>query len=138
MENEELKASFAQDIVCSNTSASIPWSFTAAGRRSTRCSTRMGITSRYVRGMRVTDRETLDIVEMVLVGKVNKEIVTLINQHGGMAVGLSGKDGGLILAKKMNVTVASSQRRDPGNHRHRHGRRDHRHQSAGDRIAGPE
>jgi acetylglutamate kinase len=58
--------------------------------------------------MRVTDQETLDIVEMVLVGKVNKEIVTLINQHGGMAVGLSGKDGGLILARKMNVTVSNN------------------------------
>ena len=69
---------------------------------------KLGITSRYVRGMRVTDQETLDIVEMVLVGKVNKEIVTLINQHGGMAVGLSGKDGGLILARKMNVTVSEN------------------------------
>src|SRR5215831_9243771 len=69
---------------------------------------KMGITSRYVRGMRVTDQATLDIVEMVLVGKVNKEIVTLINQHGGMAVGLSGKDGGLILARKMNVTVSAN------------------------------
>ena len=63
--------------------------------------------------MRVTDQETLEIVEMVLVGKVNKEIVTLINQHGGMAVGLSGKDGGLILAKKMNVTVASANGEPP-------------------------
>src|SRR6266436_1084407 len=69
---------------------------------------KMGSTSRYVRGMRVTGQETLDIVEMVLVGKVNKEIVTLINQHGGMAVGLSGKDGGLILARKMNVTVSDN------------------------------
>jgi acetylglutamate kinase len=68
----------------------------------------MGITSRYVRGMRVTDQETLDIVEMVLVGKINKEIVTLINQHGGMAVGLSGKDGGLILARKMMVSVSQN------------------------------
>jgi acetylglutamate kinase len=58
--------------------------------------------------MRVTDQATLDIVEMVLVGKVNKGIVTLINQHGGMAVGLSGKDGGLILARKMNVTVSGN------------------------------
>jgi acetylglutamate kinase len=69
---------------------------------------KLGITSRYVRGMRVTDQETLDIVEMVLVGKVNKGIVNLINQHGGMAVGLSGKDGGLILARKMNVTVSDN------------------------------
>jgi acetylglutamate kinase len=74
---------------------------------------KMGITSRYVRGMRVTDQETLDIVEMVLVGKVNKEIVNLINQQGGMAVGLSGKDGGLILAKKMNVTLASPNGESP-------------------------
>jgi acetylglutamate kinase len=73
----------------------------------------MGITSRYVRGMRVTDQETLDIVEMVLVGKVNKEIVNLINRHGGMAVGLSGKDGSLILARKMNVTVSSANGAPP-------------------------
>jgi acetylglutamate kinase len=57
--------------------------------------------------MRVTDPETLNIIEMVLVGKVNKEIVGLINHHGGMAVGLSGKDGGLILASKMSIDVAS-------------------------------
>ncbi|MDE0355097.1 MAG: acetylglutamate kinase, partial [Deltaproteobacteria bacterium] len=66
---------------------------------------KMGIESRYVRGMRVTDSETIDIIEMVLVGKVNKEIVALVNQHGGVAVGLSGKDGQLVLARKMNVTV---------------------------------
>jgi acetylglutamate kinase len=63
--------------------------------------------------MRVTDQETLDIVEMVLVGKVNKEIVNMINQHGGMAVGLSGKDGQLILAKKMNMTLASANGESP-------------------------
>jgi acetylglutamate kinase len=66
---------------------------------------RMGTPTQFVRGMRVTDSETMDIVEMVLVGKINKEIVNLINQHGGMAVGLSGKDGRLILARKMSVTV---------------------------------
>ena len=62
---------------------------------------RLSIESEFVDGMRVTDRQTMDVVEMVLVGKVNKEIVTLINQNGGSAVGLSGKDGHLISARKM-------------------------------------
>ena len=138
MENEELKASFAQDIVLLKYVGINPVVVHGGGPQIDSVLDRMGITSRYVRGMRVTDKETLDIVEMVLVGKVNKEIVTLINQHGGLAVGLSGKDGGLILAKKMNVTVASSNGETAGNHRHRHGRRDHRHQSAGDRVLGSE
>ena len=59
--------------------------------------------------MRVTDEETIDVVEMVLVGKVNKEIVSLINRHGGKAVGLSGKDGGLIKAKKYKVVKSSPE-----------------------------
>ena len=62
---------------------------------------RLSIQSEFVDGMRVTDKQTMDVVEMVLVGKVNKEIVTLINQNGGQSVGLSGKDGKLITAKKM-------------------------------------
>jgi acetylglutamate kinase len=65
----------------------------------------LGIESQFVRGMRVTDRATMDVVEMVLVGKINKEIVSLINRHGGRAVGLSGKDGDLILARKLSMTV---------------------------------
>ncbi len=63
----------------------------------------MGKESRFFQGMRVTDDETMDVVEMVLVGKVNKEIVGLINDHGGRAVGLSGKDGQLIQAKKIDM-----------------------------------
>jgi len=63
----------------------------------------MGIQSRFVRGMRLTDAPTMDVVEMVLGGKVNKSIVALINQHGGKAVGLSGKDGSLIKAKKLHI-----------------------------------
>jgi acetylglutamate kinase len=106
MENEELKASFAQDIVLLKYLGINPVVVHGGGPQIDMTLEKMGITSRYVRGMRVTDQETLDIVEMVLVGKVNKEIVTLINQHGGMAVGLSGKDGSLILARKMNVTVS--------------------------------
>ncbi|MGE5306673.1 MAG: acetylglutamate kinase [Alphaproteobacteria bacterium] len=108
MENDELKASFAQDIVLLKYVGINAVVVHGGGPQIDITLEKMGITSRYVRGMRVTDQETLDIVEMVLVGKVNKEIVTLINQHGGMAVGLSGKDGGLILARKMNVTVSNN------------------------------
>jgi acetylglutamate kinase len=107
MENEELKQSFAQDIVLLKYVGINPVVVHGGGPQIDTVLEKMGITSRYVRGMRVTDQATLDIVEMVLVGKVNKEIVNLINRHGGLAVGLSGKDGGLILARKMNVTVAS-------------------------------
>jgi len=63
----------------------------------------MGITSSFVRGMRYTDDETMDVVEMVLGGKVNKEIVARINSKGGNTVGLTGKDGGLITAEKMTI-----------------------------------
>ena len=63
----------------------------------------MQITSNYVQGMRATDGETMDVVEMVLVGKVNKEIVGLINHCGGKAVGLSGRDGDLVQASKMTI-----------------------------------
>jgi acetylglutamate kinase len=106
--DEELKESFAQDIVLLKYVGINPVVVHGGGPQIDMTLEKMGITSRYVRGMRVTDQETLDIVEMVLVGKVNKEIVTLINQHGGMAVGLSGKDGGLILARKMNVTLSNN------------------------------
>jgi acetylglutamate kinase len=106
MVDEELKESFAQDIVLLKYVGINPVIVHGGGPQIDQMLDKMGITSRYVRGMRVTDQETLDIVEMVLVGKVNKGIVNLINQHGGMAVGLSGKDGGLILARKMNVTVS--------------------------------
>ena len=108
MVDEELKESFAQDIVLLKYVGINPVVVHGGGPQIDQLLDKLGITSRYVRGMRVTDQETLDIVEMVLVGKVNKEIVTLINQHGGMAVGLSGKDGGLILAWKMNVTVSEN------------------------------
>ncbi|HEY7164974.1 MAG TPA: acetylglutamate kinase [Candidatus Binatia bacterium] len=108
MMDEELKESFAQDIVLLKYVGINPVIVHGGGPQIDSVLEKMGITSRYVRGMRVTDQETLDIVEMVLVGKINKEIVTLINQHGGMAVGLSGKDGGLILARKMMVSVSQN------------------------------
>jgi acetylglutamate kinase len=108
MVDEELKESFAQDVVLLKYVGINPVIVHGGGPQIDQVLDRMGITSRFVRGMRVTDQETLDIVEMVLVGKVNKEIVNLVNQHGGMAVGLSGKDGGLILARKMNITVSDN------------------------------
>jgi acetylglutamate kinase len=108
MIDEELKASFAQDIVLLKYVGINPVVVHGGGPQIDELLDKLGITSRFVRGMRITDQQTLDVVEMVLVGKVNKEIVSLINQHGGMAVGLSGKDGGLILARKMNVTVSEN------------------------------
>lgn len=108
MIDEELKASFAQDIVLLKYVGINPVVVHGGGPQIDELLEKLGITSRFVRGMRITDQQTLDVVEMVLVGKVNKEIVSLINQHGGMAVGLSGKDGGLILARKMNVTVSEN------------------------------
>lgn len=108
MTDEELKASFAQDMVLLKYVGIDPVVVHGGGPQIDRTLQKMGISSRYVRGMRVTDPETVDIIEMVLVGKVNKEIVNLINQHGGMAVGLSGKDGGLIRARKMSVTVSTN------------------------------
>ena len=74
---------------------------------------RLGKESKFVQGMRVTDEETMDIVEMVLVGKVNKEIVGLINRHGGQAVGLSGKDAQLIRAEKYYLSAEKVKETPP-------------------------
>jgi acetylglutamate kinase len=73
----------------------------------------MGITSTFIRGMRYTDNETMDVVEMVLGGKVNKSIVALIAGEGGKCVGLTGKDGGLILAEKMQILQQSEADKPP-------------------------
>ena len=108
MADEELKASFAQDMVLLKYVGINPVVVHGGGPQINEVLQKMGTPTQFVRGMRVTDQETMDIVEMVLAGKINKEIVSLINQHGGMAVGLSGKDGGLIQARKMSVTVASN------------------------------
>jgi acetylglutamate kinase len=74
---------------------------------------RLSIQSEFIDGMRVTDKQTMDVVEMVLVGKVNKEIVSLINTNGGKCVGLSGKDGGLITAKKMHYLRTTGEDQPP-------------------------
>ena len=100
MVDEELKDSFARDVVMMKYIGIHPVVVHGGGPQIGNLLKKLGKGSRFVQGMRVTDEETMDIVEMVLVGKVNKEIVGLINQHGGMAVGLSGKDGNLIRAEK--------------------------------------
>ena len=108
MVDEELKVSFAQDMVLLKHVGINPVVVHGGGPQIDQVLAKMGIEKRFVRGMRVTDAETLDIIEMVLVGKLNKEIVSLINRHGGMAVGLSGKDASLIRARKMNLTVSNN------------------------------
>ena len=110
MVDEELKKNFALDIILMKYIGINPVIVHGGGPQINRVLDRMQIKPSYVDGMRVTDTETMDVVEMVLVGKVNKEIVGLINQHGGKAVGLSGRDGELIRARKM--TIQKSQAAD--------------------------
>lgn len=97
---DELKESFAKDIVMLNFIGIKTTVVHGGGPKISATMEKMGKKPKFVHGQRVTDEETMDIVEMVLGGLVNKEIVSLINSHGGKAVGLSGKDGGLIKAKK--------------------------------------
>jgi acetylglutamate kinase len=104
MVDEKLKASFAQDIVLLKQVGINPVIVHGGGPQIGDLLKKMGKESVFVDGMRVTDSETMDVVEMVLGGLVNKSIVSLINHNGGHAVGLTGKDGGLIHAKKMHIT----------------------------------
>lgn len=101
MENEELKNSFARDIVLMKAVGIHPVIVHGGGPQIGDLLTRLGKESKFVQGMRVTDSETMDVVQMVLGGLVNKEIVNLIHRNGGRAIGLTGKDGELIRAKKM-------------------------------------
>jgi acetylglutamate kinase len=103
MVDARLKSSFAQDIVLLKYVGINPVVVHGGGPQIGKTLERLGKKSDFREGMRVTDSETMDVVEMVLVGKVNKEIVALINQHGGQAVGLSGKDGRLIQARKLKL-----------------------------------
>ena len=104
MVDEELKSDFARDIVLLKQVGINPVVVHGGGPQIGQLLRRIGKQTEFVHGMRVTDRETMDIVEMVLAGLVNKEIVANINANGGRAVGLSGKDGGLICARKMNFS----------------------------------
>jgi acetylglutamate kinase len=103
MIDENLKQGFARDVVLLKLVGMNPVVVHGGGPHINALLNRVGKRSEFVDGMRVTDEETMDLVEMVLGGSVNKEIVNLINQQGGMAVGLTGKDGGFIRARKLKV-----------------------------------
>jgi len=109
MIDENLKQGFAQDVVLLRFIGINPVIVHGGGPQIGRIMERMGKKPAFVSGQRVTDEETMDIVEMVLGGKVNKEIVNMISQAGGRAVGLTGKDGGLIQAKKLKMTRRSDE-----------------------------
>jgi len=109
MVDESLKQSFARDVVLMKLVGMNPVIVHGGGPQIGKLLERMGKKSEFVQGMRVTDRETMDVVEMVLGGLVNKEIVSLINKNGGKAVGLTGKDGGLIRARKLVMKTAPAE-----------------------------
>ena len=104
MVDEDLKNSFARDVVLMKAVGINPIIVHGGGPQIGQLLERIGKESRFVAGMRVTDTETMDMVEMVLGGQVNKSIVSLINNHGGRAVGLTGKDGGMIRAEKLHIS----------------------------------
>lgn len=105
MGEEDLRESFARDIVLMKYIGLNPVVVHGGGPQIGQMLKALGKESRFVQGMRVTDAETMDVVEMVLGGKVNKEIVANINRHGGKAVGLTGKDGQLLTARKLEMTA---------------------------------
>jgi acetylglutamate kinase len=108
MVEDALKHNFARDIVLMKLVGMNPIVVHGGGPQIGELLERLNIESKFVNGMRVTDNATMDVVEMVLGGQVNKEIVSLINQQGGQAIGLSGKDGNLIKASKLSVTQNSA------------------------------
>lgn len=101
MENEELKNSFARDVVLMKAVGIHPIIVHGGGPQIGNLLARLGKETSFVQGMRVTDSETMDVVQMVLGGLVNKEIVNLLHRNGGRAIGLTGKDGQLIRARKL-------------------------------------
>jgi acetylglutamate kinase len=113
MTEEALKNGFARDIVLLKLVGLNPVVVHGGGPQIGNLLKRIGKESEFIGGMRVTDRETMDVVEMVLGGQVNKEIVALLNSHGAKAVGLTGKDGALISAKKMHFTHQTEEMKAP-------------------------
>jgi acetylglutamate kinase len=113
MLDEDLKESFARDVLMMKYIGINPVVVHGGGPQIGTYLKKLGKESRFVQGMRVTDEETMNIVEMVLVGMVNKEIVGLINRHGGKAVGLSGKDGNLIEAEKYYLSEEKAKDTPP-------------------------
>ncbi len=113
MESEELKTGFARDIVLMKAVGIKPVVVHGGGPQIADLLKRLNIERRFVEGMRVTDGQTMDVVEMVLGGQVNKDIVNLINSHGGSAIGLTGKDARLIRARKLKVTHQGADMQQP-------------------------
>ena len=111
MGDEKAASSFAQDVVLLKQAGINPVVVHGGGPQINQMLDRLKIKSEYIRGLRVTDAETVEIVEMVLAGSINKQLVQAISRAGGTAVGLSGKDGNLIRAKKLTRTV-----KDPDSH----------------------
>ena len=114
MTDEGLKADFAHDVVLLKLVGMNPVVVHGGGPQIEQLLARLGKKGEFIQGMRVTDRETMDVVEMVLGGQVNKEVVELINQAGGKAVGLTGQDGAFIRAKKMLIPSKESGHVDLG------------------------
>lgn len=113
MVDETLKKDFANDITLLKYIGVNPVVVHGGGPQINKVLDSMGITSKFIRGMRYTDDETMDVVEMVLGGKVNKDIVAGINRQGGKAVGLTGKDGMLIMAEKMTIYYQEDENKPP-------------------------
>ncbi len=113
MVDEQLKDDFARDITLMKFTGLNPVVVHGGGPQINSVLKRMGMDSRFVKGMRLTDEATMDVVEMVLGGKVNKGIVAQINQQGGKAVGLSGKDGGLLRARKLHIVHQEDNDKPP-------------------------
>ncbi|MFY9315632.1 MAG: acetylglutamate kinase [Burkholderiales bacterium] len=114
MADELLKASFARDVVLLKLVGMNPVVVHGGGPQIETALSKHGKKGEFVQGMRVTDAETMDIVEMVLGGQVNKEVVELVNQAGGKAVGLTGQDGGFIRAKRMLLETKDNGKVDIG------------------------
>lgn len=113
MVDADLKRAFARDVVLLKLVGINPVIVHGGGPQISDLLERIGKKSEFIDGMRVTDRETMDIVEMVLGGLVNKDIVNLINGHSGRAVGLSGKDGGMIRARRMTLERSDPEAQAP-------------------------
>jgi acetylglutamate kinase len=113
MTEEGLKNDFAQDVVLMKYIGLNPVVVHGGGPQINVMMKRLGLEPKFIKGVRMTDAATMEIVEMVLGGIINKEIVTLINRHGGRAVGLTGKDGGLIRARKAKGAEGASESDEP-------------------------